>query len=276
MSLFGALEWRDSVLNKPSTGYIDTVLSYRSSEVFGIGLSTFIDDFRFSAEFAYHITSDKIKSDEQVARSFNGGNSDFAKMCDDAEVNDLEPLLGPCSTHLNREFALSTDAEFYQYLIEFEYPNIYKNITLTGQYLKYKMVSISNGLHPVSTEINNEIIDFTTVNNFVPTLGSPIFMFTMHEDKDTKTLFMHEASVFYLNAKRYFMDHVLEANLRTFWDLNNLGNLIELEFKYKLSNRMNIGAAINKISGNSTLNNSYMFNTMENFSHLRVEATYNF
>jgi len=101
-------------------------------------------------------------------------------------------------------------------------------------------------------------------------------MFTMHEDEDTETLYMHEASVFYLNTKRFFMDNNLETNLRTFYDIKNHGNLIEIEFKYKFSNKMNISTAINKISGNSNLNNSYMFNTMENFSHFRLEATYNF
>ena len=101
-------------------------------------------------------------------------------------------------------------------------------------------------------------------------------MFTMHENEETKTLYMHESSVFYLNAKRYFMDYTLEANLRTFWDLNNGGNLIEIETKYKLSDEINIGIALNKISGNSNLNNSYMFNAMEDFSHFRLEATYNY
>ena len=63
------------------------------------------------------------------------------------------------------------------------------------------------------------------------------------------------------------MDYNLENNLRTFLDLKNWGHLIELEFKYNLSNKINISTAINKISGNSNLNNSYMFNSMENFSH---------
>ena len=157
-----------------------------------------------------------------------------------------------------------------------KYPNIIWNITLLGQFLSYKLLEISEGLHPNEVDLQIAHIDFIPKNNFIPTLGSPIFMFTMHEDENTQTLYLHESSVFYLNAKCYFMDHNLEANLRTFWDLNNLGNLIELEFKYKLSNKTNISTAINKISGNSNLNNSYTFNAMENFSHLRLEATYNF
>ena len=145
-----------------------------------------------------------------------------------------------------------------------------------GQFLSYKLLDISQGLHPNEVDLQIAHIDFTPENNFIRTLGSPIFMFTMHEDKDTETLYMNESNVFYLNAKRFFMDHNLEANLRTFWDLKNWGHLIELEFKYKLSNQMNISTAINKISGNSNLNDSYLFNTMENFSHFRLEATYNF
>ena len=72
------------------------------------------------------------------------------------------------------------------------------------------------------------------------------------------------------------MNEDLETNFRTFWDIKNLGNLIELEFRYKLSNVINISTAINKISGNSNLNDSYTFNAMENFSHFRLEVNYNF
>ena len=43
MSLFGASLWTDSI-NKTFGSYVDTVLSYRSSEVFGIGASTFVGD----------------------------------------------------------------------------------------------------------------------------------------------------------------------------------------------------------------------------------------
>ncbi|MBC8311136.1 MAG: hypothetical protein H8E72_02435 [Candidatus Marinimicrobia bacterium] len=268
MSLFGASLWTDSI-NNTFGSYVDTVLSYRASEVFGIGASTFIGDIRINSEFAYYSTTDQINSDGDILRDFNG---EYDKVC----FPEIVQVYGDCTPIQDTYYGLGTTANYYEYLVEFEYPNLFLDITILGQFLSYKLLDISSGLHPNTVSLQLANIDFRPEYNFIPTLGSPIFMFTMHEDEDTKTLFMHEASVFYLNAKRYFMDHNLEANLRTFWDLNNLGNLIELEFKYKLSNRMNIGAAINKISGNSTLNNSYMFNTMENFSHLRVEATYNF
>ena len=119
-------------------------------------------------------------------------------------------------------------------------------------------------------------IDFRPKYNFIPTIGSPIFMFTMHEDKNTNTLYMHKSSVLFINAKRYFYDYSIESNIRAFWDLQNSGNLIEIEFKYTLSDKFDLSTAINKITGDKNLTNSYLFNTMESFSHIRLEVKYNY
>jgi len=268
MSLFGASLWTDSI-NNTFGSYVDTVLSYRTSEIWGIGASTFIGDIRVNSEFAYYSTSDQVNSDADILRNFNG-------IYEDVCYDEIVQAYGSCYPIQDVYFGLGTTANYYEYLVEFEYPNIFFDITILGQYLSYKLLDISSGLHPNTVSLQLANIDFRPEYNFIPTLGSPIFMFTMHEDEDTKTLYMHEASVFYLNAKRFFMDNNLEVNFRTFWDLKNYGNLVEIEMKYNLSNQINIGTALNKISGNSKLDNSYMFNTMENFSHLRVEATYNF
>jgi hypothetical protein len=268
ISLFGASTWTD---NKKTlfAAYTDTVLSYRSSEVFGIGASTFIGDIRINSEIAYYSTTDGISADSDILRDFNGEQF-IDKICSP----DLpEGII--CFPIQDVYYGVSTTANYYEYLLEFEYPNLIWNITFLGQFLSYKLLDISNGLHQTEVEFQ-EYVNFRPTDNFIPTLGSSIFMFTMHEDKKTKTLYMHESSVFYLNAKRFFMDNNLEVNLRTFYDINNHGNLIEIELKYNLSSKINISTALNKISGNSNLNNSYMFNAMENFSHFRLEATYNF
>ena len=268
MSLFGASLWTDSI-NKTFGSYVDTVLSYRASEVFGIGASTFLGDIRINSEIAFYSTTDKINSDSDIIRNFNG-------LYQDVCYDEIVLAYGSCEPIQDVYFGLGTSANYYEYLIEFEYPNLIWDITFLGQFLSYKLLDISQGLHPNTVTLQLANIDFRPEYNFIPTLGSPIFMFTMHEDENTGTMYMHESSVFYLNAKRFFMDNNLETNLRTFYDIKNHGNLIEIEFKYNLSNKINISTAINKISGNSNLNNSYMFNAMEDFSHLRLEATYNF
>ena len=268
MSLFGASLWTDSI-NKTFGSYVDTVLSYRSSEVFGIGASAFVSDIRINSEIAFYNTTDNINSDSDVIRNYNG-------LYQDVCYDEIVMAYGSCNPVQDVYFGLGTSANYYEFLFEFEYPDLIWDTTFLGQFLSYKLLDISKGLHPNTVTLQLANIDFRPEYNFVPTLGSPIFMFTMHEDEETKTLYMHESSVFYLNAKRYFMDYTFEANLRTFWDLNNGGNLIEIETKYKLSDEINIGIALNKISGNSNLNNSYMFNAMEDFSHFRLEATYNY
>ena len=273
MSLFGASTWTDNA-GKLIAPYEDPLLSFRNTEVLGIGLSTFIGDMRVNTEIAFYNTSDEIKKDEDILRDYNG---EYADICFPEQV-EVDLILGnpPCFIVQDLYFGVATTANYYEYLIEFEYPNLFFDITLLGQFLSYNLLNISDGLHPNGTPSQIGRIDFTTRNNFIPTLGSPIFMFTMHEDEETETMYMHNSSVFYLNAKRFFMDNNLEANLRTFYDIKNHGNLIEIEFKYNLSSKINISTAINKISGNSNLNNSYTFNAMENFSHFRLEATYNF
>ena len=147
---------------------------------------------------------------------------------------------------------------------------------MIGQFLHYRLLSIARGLHPDPVDLQIGTVDLTTENNFIPALGSPIFMFTMHEDKETGTLYLHESSVLYLNAKRFFFNQTLETNFRTFWDLNNSGNLFEIELKYRYNDDINLGIAVNKITGNDELDASYMFNAMENFSHTRMELRYNF
>jgi len=271
--LFGATAWNGSDNLSLDGAYIDTYISYRHTDVLGMGISTFINDMRINSEIALFQTSDKLNDDNGILRDFNGNIDDI---CDDNQsVFDFENPVD-CEKSIIAHYGLGSKAKYFQYLFEFEYPDLIFEITLIGQFLKYKLLNISNGLHPSKFPGQFGGIDFTSKNNFIPALGSPIFMFTMHEDEDTGTMYMHDSSVFYLNAKRFFMDNNLETNLRTFYDIINHGNLIEIEFKYNLSNKINISTAINKISGNSNLNNSYTFNTMETFSHFRLEATYNF
>ena len=105
-------------------------------------------------------------------------------------------------------------------------------------------------------------------------------MFTMHDyekgPKGETVLYLHDSSVLYLNFKKFLLDHTLEVNVRTFKDLLNKGQLFELEGKYTISDQLDMACAINKISGNKQFNDSYMFNSMENFSHVRIELKYSF
>jgi len=264
MTFYGANLWGNSRTKDPNTAYIDTVLSFRQSNMMGLGFSTFVDEVTIKGEFAYFDTDDNINSRSKLHRGFNANLSDVC--------TELDLLLG-CEEFLLENLPVGTNANYYQFLIEFEFPILWE-INLTGQYLKYELLDISKGYDPPIYIQEN--INLTPKDNFMPALGSPIFMFTIHEDKQTNTLYMHESSVAYLNIKKYLFDHTLEVNMRTFWDLVNHGNLFEIEGIYTVSDNVNAGIALNKISGNSSLNSTYMFNSMENFSHLRVEVTYNF
>ena len=268
MSLFGASLWTNPHTDTFGS-YVDTVLSYRSSEVIGIGSSIFIGDMRVNSEIGFFKTTDGIVNDNDILRDFNGS---YDKVC----PSEILLIYGNCNPVQDVSYALATKSDYYEFLLEIEYPNLIWDISFLGQYLSYKSLDISNGLHPNSVTTQIADIDFRPKYNFIPTIGSPIFMFTMHEDKNTNTLYMHKSSVLFINAKRYFYDYSIESNIRAFWDLQNSGNLIEIEFKYTLSDKFDLSTAINKITGDKNLTNSYLFNTMESFSHIRVEVKYNY
>ena len=191
--------------------------------------------------------------------------------------NPIDIAAGGCEEYLLENLPVGTEAEYYQFLIEAEIPLLW-DIQFNSQFLKYKLLQISDGFDPeISIE---EYINLTPVDNFIPGLGSSIFMFTMHDyekgPNGETVLYLHDSSVLYLNFKKFLLDHTLEVNVRTFKDLLNKGQLFEIESRYAISDQFNMAIAINKITGNRTYNNSYMFNSMENFSHMRIEFKYSF
>jgi hypothetical protein len=272
ITLFGANLWNDSITENLDGAYIDTVLSYRATNASALSISTFINDTRINSELVYFKTEDNIGTDTDIERPFNGK---IDQICDsNSDFFDFQN--SQCEEALVGQYGLGTKAEYMEFLFEFEYPDLFYNISFIGQFLHYRLLSIERGLHPDPIDLQVGTVDLTTKNNFIPALGSPIFMFTMHEDQETGTLYLHESSVLYLNAKRFFFNQTLETNFRTFWDLDNSGNLFEIELKYSYSDNINLGIAVNKITGNNDLDGSYMFNAMENFSHIRMELKYNF
>ncbi len=269
MTFYGANLWGNNRTQDPGSAYIDTVLSFRSTEVFGVGTSTFLGDLTLKSEFSFFKTDDKIDYRENIHRNFTG-------IIDDV-CNPIDIAAGGCEEYLLENLPVGTEAEYYQFLIEAEIPLLW-DIQFNSQFLKYKLLQISDGFDPeISIE---EYINLTPVDNFIPGLGSSIFMFTMHDyekgPNGETVLYLHDSSVLYLNFKKFLLDHTLEVNVRTFKDLLNKGQLFEIESRYAISDQFNMAIAINKITGNRTYNNSYMFNSMENFSHMRIEFKYSF
>jgi hypothetical protein len=269
MTFFGANLWGNNRTQDPGSAYIDTVLSFRSTKVIGAGASSFLGDMTIKSEFSFFKTDDNIDKRENIHRHFTGTIDD---VCDPIDI-----AAGGCEEYLLENLPVGTSADYYQFLVEAEIPLIW-DIQLTSQYLKYKLLNISSGFDPAISI--DEYINLTPTDNFIPGLGSSIFMFTMHDyekgPNGETVLYLHDSSVLYLNLKKFLLDHTLEVNIRTFKDLLNKGQLFELEGKYTISDQLDMACAINRITGNKQFNDSYMFNSMENFSHIRVELKYSF
>ena len=279
MSPYGANVWVNSYNKSIETAFIDTVLGFRDSDIYGIGISTFIGNLSLRSEFAYFITDDLMGASSDVYRTLEsiGQDSYLSVGCDDIESDfnalGLPPDAWPgCEAELLDTLGVGTKADYYQYVLEFEYSFMY-DIQLSGQLFFYDLLSISKGLTPiVEAQVD---INLLPEDNFIPGVGAPLSLFTITETPYS-TVSMKKARTLFLNLKKIFYDHGFELNLRTYYDIINKGKFFEIETAYDLTEKVKINTAINFISGNKGLSESYLFNPMEDFSHFRLECRYSF
>ena len=95
---------------------------------------------------------------------------------------------------------------------------------------------------------------------FYPGLGAPIAILT---EKALMYQFQKELKDIVFTAKG--------VN-----DLNDKGYLVELGLIHSISDDMKIHSYINKVFGDSSKDEDYRFNQMEDFSHFRLELEYYF
>ena len=62
VSFFGANVWANQAFTDPIIA--DTVLSYRRTEMYGLGLSLLLESFSFRSDFGYFITDDNVSNKE--------------------------------------------------------------------------------------------------------------------------------------------------------------------------------------------------------------------
>ena len=300
MSLLGANTWWSSSWGQQSleTAYVDTVLGYRQSEIIGAGFSTFINDLSLKTEVAYFFTDDQVNDKSDIYREFPGSYRGVdSDLCSEYNgyvanpnshpvmdsltlVNSLE--LNPCIPELQDNYPVGTKAEYFQYILELEYP-IFLDIQLSAQFIFHDLVEISTGL-PGENEEDKIVslqteIDLLPEHNFIPGLGAPLTIFTLEDHPEwgsQGTVNLVKSRTVYLNFKKFFLDYTLETNVRTFIDIINKGTFLEIENIYDITDSWKVSQAVNFITGNSSAGSNYPFNPMEDFSHFRVEFIYSF
>ncbi len=183
VSFFGANVWTDYTGNPQSIIAIDTVLSFRKTDIYGLGLSYYIGNMTIRGDIGYFITNSNIsRGDSALYRDY--APETLIEHCEDANVtlvNDPfleDPPLHDCYgeieetvdfTKFNNTELINNNAEYYQYILEIEYsPG--DDYNFISQYTKYKLEKI--GLAD-SIRTSDTTVVFDPLKYFIPGIGSP-------------------------------------------------------------------------------------------------------
>jgi len=264
----------------------DTVLDYRSTEVVGLSGMVMADEFTFRLESALFKTQDSDLSDREFeydsatlcpnevedACSFytTEFTCNFQEECGWVDGTCVEVNESVCEVSIYEQLPLNTIAKYIQHIVQFEFTKY--DIDFNFQLFLHSIISIE-GNDYFNQFTSDFVIDINSKDYFTPGTGSPIAMFT-----DKALMF---------NMKKLFYDESgkeLEIIWKNLIDLtSNSGFFSEIESIYTISDNLKLSFALSKISGDDTLLNedgsidmSYPFNPMQDFSHTRFELRYFF
>ena len=232
---------------------VDTVFTYRKTDVIGAGGAMNILNTMIRADIGYFSTKDL--------------NSDIRREW---------PKAG--NKELGQSYPLQERAKYLQTTLQIEYTLPY-NINLLCQFFKHDSLEYKATV-PSILEDEIDLPDFQAdkfipYDYFFPGMGSPLSLIT------------HNAILIALD-KSLFNDK-LSIQLRNLKDLDYNGYFFEINSEYKLTNKISTFFAINYIDGDENHPNSisskgsdykkamdYPFNQMDNFSHYRMQVKYSF
>ena len=265
MSFFAANLWTGQWTN-PEAIIPDTVLSFRHTNIFGLGLSTSINDLSFKMDLGYFITSDT--GDSSLYRYFASGAEQIIQECNEynimAENIDIFEEIENCADDPKfiESQMIDNNAKYYQVTFEIEYAPKF-DFFILGQITTSHLVEI--GIAD-SIKISTGTIMFDPEDYFIPGMGaSNTFMSSTGNLLNSKS--------FSIMTQKSFIDMGLEFRYMGIYDLDNKGSINEFRITYELMDNLEIMGAINKIQGNERIEKN-QFSSMEDFSHGRVELKY--
>jgi hypothetical protein len=261
MSFFGANLWTGQDSN-PEAVKPDTVLSYRRTNMFGLGFASYSDNISFKWDLGYFITDDQTINigDSTLYRYWEWGVDQIIQECEEynimAEFNPIFQEIEDCynDPKFNNSEIIDNRAKYYQITLEMEYSPT-NDFIIIGQITDSRLLEIGTA---DSIKYSGGTIMFDPAEYFMPGMGSP-------------NTFMSDYSIS-LIAQKSFPDKGLEIKYLGIYDLYMKGSINELGFDYEISNNLHFLGAINKIKSNNTKENQ--FSAMEDFSHLRLEIKY--
>ena len=247
--------------------------SYRYTNSYNIGSSLLFDDFTLRIDHTEFITEDR--NDIDTFLSIEENPSDVCV------GNDLDPFTCAPALYTNAVRSFEESAEYSQTAIQLEMP-IPGDMQINMQYFNHNLNKYdANELNltcdelvealpafsaescaDIENDLGTSLDQIETINYFMPGLGSPIAMIASES--------------IILNFEKYLLDNNLLISLTTFQDLDRgNGNLTSLEIEYDFGSGLNVAAGITNIKGDDLIDD-YTFNSMEDFSHFRMQVKYYF
>ena len=264
-SFFGANLWTGGNSN-PDGIKTDIVLSYRKTQMFGLGLSGISNNFSFNADVAYFKTNDNIQdiSDSTLYRFWQSGVDEFIEDCktynETASWNTFFQKIdcynedNPVAKFNNTQL-IDNRADYLQYTLELEFSPI-NDFMIIGQLSISDLINIGIADSIITSR---ETIMFDPLEFFIPGIG-------------LSNTFISEKS-FALLLQKNFQELNLEIKFSSMIDLDNKGSINELGIDYTIFKNTKLLIALNKIIYNKDINMN-PFSEMENFSHIRAELKY--
>jgi len=225
---------------------MDTVYSYRKTEVIGMGTVLFFGNLTLRSDFAYFTTNDP---------KINLLNLDYL-----GTVLTKKQTIQTYTTIREQDSeGFNVSAEYFQANIQFEY-ELPWDFQIAGQYIKYDTLKYFDDLGTVNIDLDGLKENFKPADHFFPGLGTNIATLTK--------------SVLLLDVTKTLYDNQIEISLLTMMDQTHSGKLIEMGFGYDISESLKSYLAATKVFGDDSQDDKYTFNHMEDFSHIRLELKY--
>ena len=266
-NLYGSNVWQNT-LGADNLQVIDTIFSYRQTDMYGFSNVSFIGDITLRSDFAFFMTDDGDYNIDE--RSYQGKNS----------VMDTAYYFAEQDTYYNyREINGFPEApeyiqyfnfhgSYYQYAVQLEYSLPYE-IDLITQIFGYNDKQIKS--NEIDIDITN--IQFSSSDLFFPGMGSS--MATLAENGAL------------INFKKSIWDDSMEFEFSNLFDTKDKGQLMQFKLTYNVIDNLNLSLLYYKGKGNhseyvdnpDTVEDEsliYPFNAMEKFSHIRAQLQYFF
>ena len=238
----GVNVWQDE--NNVFDATMDTIFTYRKTNVIGMGTVLFLGELTLRGDFAYFTSEDPTTT--LLDQDKYGGHV--------ISESVLEHYTKIRATRL-----FKMEAEYYQANLQFEY-ELPGDLQIAGQYIIYDTLNYSDMKPPVIDLPDFKSQEFHPYEYFVPGLGTSVAIISKN--------------ILLLDLTKTLYDNRLELSIKTMMDQIHTGSLIEMGVGYDLSESLKSYLAVNGIFGDNSQSEDYTFNTMEDFSHIRLELQY--